>query len=76
MNPEIKIKGYGFLSFAKNMGKPLSSKYEHKLHDITKMSATDALKTDSKRAIQKPAEKTDDLVGNKIPDKIITGDFK
>ena len=32
--------------------------------------ATDAIKTASKRAIQKPAEATADLVGNKIVDKI------
>ena len=35
-----------------------------------KKSATDARKTASKRAIQKTAEATVDLVGNKIADKI------
>ena len=30
----------------------------------------DALKTDSKRAIQKTAEATGDLIGNKIADKV------
>ena len=35
-----------------------------------KQSATDALKTTSKRAIQKIAEATGDLIGNKIADKI------
>ena len=49
----IYVKGYGFLSFAKNMGKSLSSKYGQKLPDSTKKSATDAIKTASKRAIQK-----------------------
>ena len=34
------------------------------------MSATDATKTTSKRAIQKTAEATGDLIGNKIADKI------
>ena len=29
----IYVKGYGFLSFAKNMGKSLSSKYGQKLLD-------------------------------------------
>ena len=29
----IYVKGYGFLSFAKNMGKNLSNKYCHKLLD-------------------------------------------
>ena len=35
-----------------------------------KKSATDAIKTASKRAIPKTAEATGDLVGNKIADKI------
>ena len=47
------VKGYGFLYFAKNMGKNLSSKYGQKLLDSSKKSTTDAIKTDSKRAIQK-----------------------
>ena len=34
------------------------------------MSATDAIHTASKRAIQKTAEATGDLIGNKIADKI------
>ena len=59
----IYLKGYGFLSFAKNMGKSLSSKYGQKLLDSAKKSA-------SKRAIQKAAEATGDLIGNKIADKI------
>ena len=33
-------------------------------------STTDAIKTASKRAIQKTAEATGDLIGNKIADKI------
>ena len=33
-------------------------------------STTDAIKTVSKRAIQKTAEATGDLIGNKIADKI------
>ena len=35
-----------------------------------KKSTTDATKTVSKRAIPKTAEATDDLIGNKIADKI------
>ena len=58
-----------FLSFAKNMGKSLSSKYGQKLFDIAKKSTTDAIKTASKRAIQKTAEATGDSIGNKIADK-------
>ena len=57
----IFVKGYGFLLFAKNMGghtgknlsKNFSSNYSQKLLDHTKQSTTDALKTASKRAIQK-----------------------
>ena len=66
----IYVKGYGFLPFAKNMGKSLSNKYFQKLLYSAKKSATDAIKTDSKRAIQKTAEATGDLIGNKIADKI------
>ena len=66
----IYVKGYGFLSFAKNMGKSLSQKYGQKLLDSAKKSTTDAIKTVSKRAIQKIAEATGDLIGNKIADKI------
>ena len=65
-----EIKWYGFLSFAKNMGKSLSNKYGQKLLDSAKKSTTDAIKTASKRAIQKTAEAIGDLIGNKIADKI------
>ena len=66
----INVKGYGFLSFAKNIGKNLSNKYGQKLLDSAKKSTTDAIKTASKRAIQKTTEATGDLIGNKIADKI------
>ena len=74
----IFVKGYGFLSFAKNTGKNIfkniskniSGKYSQKLPDHAKQSATDALKTTSERVIQKTAETTDDLIGNKITDRI------
>ena len=64
------VKGYRFLSFAKNMGKNVSNKYGQKLLDSAKKSTADAIKTISKRAIQKTAEATGDLIGNKIADKI------
>ena len=51
----IYIKGYGFLSFAKNIGKNLRNNYGQKLLDSAKKSAIDAIKTASKRAIQKTA---------------------
>ena len=66
----ICVKGYGFLSFAKNMGKRLSNNYGQKLLDSARKSTEDAIKTASKRAIQKAAEVTGDLIGNKIADKI------
>ena len=66
----IYVKGYGFLSFAKNTGKNLSNKYGQKLLDSAKKSTTDAIKTAAKRAIQKAAEATCDLIGNRIADKI------
>ena len=70
MNQEIYVKGYGFLSFAKNMGKSFSNKYAQKLLDSAKKSTTDAIKTASKRAIQKTAEATGDLIVNEIAHKI------
>ena len=76
VQPRIFLKGYGF--FARNMGENigktinanLSSKYSQKLLDHAKLSATDILKTASKRAIQKTAETTGYLIGNKIADMI------
>ena len=72
------VKGYVLLSFANNMGesisknknKSLNSKYSQKLLDHAKQSATDAFKTSSKKVIQKAAEATRYLIGNKIADKI------
>ena len=47
------VKGYEFLSFAKNMGKNLNNKYGQKLLDTAKKSTADDIKTASKIAIQK-----------------------
>ena len=47
------------------MGKNLNNKYGQKVLDSAKESTTDAIK-----AIQKTAETTGDLIGNKIADKI------
>ena len=52
------------------MGKNLSNKYSQKFIDTAKKSTADAIKTASKRAIQKTAEPTGDLIGNKISDEI------
>ena len=62
----IYVKGYGFRAFARSM----SNKYGKKMVDAAKKSATDAVKTTSKRKIQKTVEATGDLIGNKIADKI------
>ena len=70
----ISVKGYGFLSFAKNMGKNigntvyknLSSTYTQKLLN----HATDAFKTAPEKAIHKSAQATGDLIGNKIANRI------
>ena len=71
------VKGYELLSFTNTMGtnatkvaKNLTNKHGQKLVDSAKKSATDALKIASKRAIQKTAEVTRDLVENKIADNI------
>ena len=66
----IYVKGCGFLSFSRNMGKNLSSKDGQKLLDSAKKSTTDAIKIASKRAVQKTAETTGDLIGDKFADKI------
>ena len=57
-------------NIGKNISKNLVGKYSQKLFNYTKQSATHALKTSLKRAIQKTAEATGDLVGNKNADKI------
>ena len=52
------------------MYKHISPKYSQKRLPHTKQSAKDALKTTSKRAICKAADATDNLIGNKIANKI------
>ena len=67
----IFVKGYGFKVkiLVKNISKILSGKYSQKLLDRAKQSATDELKTSSKRIIQKTKEANGDLIGNKIADR-------
>ena len=60
------VKGYGFLSFAKNFG----NKYGKKLIDTATKTGIDAAKTASKRVVQKTAKATGDLIRNEIADKI------
>ena len=57
-------------NICKNISKIVSGKYSQKLLDHAKKSATDALKTPSKRVIRKTEEETGDLIDNKIANKI------
>ena len=58
------------MPFVENMGKNLNIKYTQKLLDSAKKSTANAIKTASKRAIQKTAKSTDDLIGNLTAEKI------
>ena len=64
------VKGYGFLSFAKKFG----DKKGKKLMDTATTTGIYAAKIASKRVVQKAAEATGDLIGNKIADKITSID--
>ena len=75
-------KGYGFLSFARKFGdiygkklmntatKVETSKYGKKIIDTTKKQGNEFAKTAGKKIVQRSAEATGDLIGNKIADKI------
>ena len=54
------------MSFASKFG----NKHGKKLMDTTTKTGMDAAKAASKRVVQKPAEATRDLIGNKTSDKI------
>ena len=54
----------------KNISKNLSGKYGKKILNHAKQSAADALKTNSKRVIQRAAEWTGDLIGNQISTRV------
>ena len=55
---------------SKNISNYFSGKWGQQLLDHDKQSATDAHITSSKAVIQKPAEATGDLIGNKITNRI------
>ena len=59
------VQGYGFLSFARKF----RDKYGKKLINTATKPGVNAAKAASKRVVQKTAEATRDLVGNKIADK-------
>ena len=56
------VKGYDFMSFARNF----SDKYSKSLMDLSKTFA----KTAVKKILKETAKATGDLIGNKIVDKI------
>ena len=60
------VKGYGFLSFVEKFG----NKNSKKLMDTATKTETGSAKTAPKRVVQETAEATEDLIGNKITDKI------
>ena len=77
LEPEYRkyIKGYGFLSFARNFGDKygksiINSKNVKKLMDGATKTSKLFAKIAGKKIVHKSAEATGDLVGNKIADKI------
>ena len=79
------VKGYGFMSFARNFGNKygkklmntaiktgtnFNSKYGKKLTDTAIKTGKDFATIAGKKIIHKSAEATGDLIGNKIADKI------
>ena len=56
------VKGYGFMSFARNF----NDKYSKSLMDLSKTFS----KTSGKKILKEPAKATGDLIGTKIADKI------
>ena len=79
------VKGYGFMSFARNFGKKygkklmntaiktgtsFNSKYGKKLTDAAIKTGKDFATTAGKKIVYKSAKATGDLIGNKIADKV------
>ena len=66
--PKFKkyVKEYDFFSFARKFG----DKCGKNLMDTARKTGINAAKIASKRVVQKTAEATRDLIGNKIADKI------
>ena len=87
LEPEYRkyVKGYGFLSFARNFGNKygkklintaiktgtnFNSKYGKNFTDTAIKTGKDFATIAGKKIVHKSAEATGDLVGNKIADKI------
>ena len=60
------VKGYGFLSFARNFNDKYSKSLMDKGIDVSEKFA----KTPGKKILKETAKATGDLIGNKIADKI------
>ena len=60
------VKGYGFMSFARNFSDKYSKSLMDKGIDISKKFAKSA----GRKIIKETAKATGDLIGNKIADKI------
>ena len=79
------VKGYGFMSFAKNLGSKYGKKImnkgisaaskfnQSKYGKMLKNQGTEFGKLAGKKIIHKSAEATGDLTGYKIADKITSG---
>ena len=68
----IYVKGYGFMSFARNFSDKYCKPLIDKGIDVSKTFA----KIAGKRILKKSAEATGDLIGNKIADKITAKPIK
>ena len=68
----IFVKGYGFMSFAKNFSDKYSKSLIDKGVDLSKTLA----KTAGKEILKETAKATGDLIGNKIADKITSASKK
>ena len=66
------VKGYGFMSFARNFSDKHSKSLMDKGIDLSKTFA----KTAGKKILKETAKATGDLIGNKIADKITSASKK
>ena len=66
------VKGYGFMSFARNLSDKYSKFLMDKRIDLSKKFA----KTAGKKILKETAKATGDLIGNKIADKITSASKK
>ena len=66
------VKRYGFMSFARNFSGKYSKSLMDKGIDVSKKFA----KTAGKKILKETAKATEDLIGNKIADKITSASKK